>query len=438
MINTKLINEELEITVIADILFNGAESEALECVEEDFTIDDCKAVLIAAKQLVADKKTIDLISLKSLKPNLDISWLSDATDYHFANNHTKQNIADLKIYASRRQAFLSANEIMKACNEGDDAQIDVILEDIKNNKNLSVDNKIQPISGYIDETIEKSFIEFDNPNYLPGLKTGFKEFDYLSGGLRGLITLAARPGMGKTMLVTNMMEFIGTRKNVLMFSLEMPKESIIKRIVKKNEKLDYEEYREIWKDYNLKKISEKDFEEQKERFKIDRMKAASIVEEKNILIDDTPGVDVEYIRKKSIYHSKTAKDGIDLIVIDHIGKITGRQKSVREIVMHITRTLQILQRELNIPIIMLSQLNRNLEVRNDKMPVLSDLKESGSIEEDSNQILFLYRPNEYDENEDPTEARLSLAKNRDGRTGKFKLRCQLDKLEFRRWEERSV
>jgi replicative DNA helicase len=247
-----------------------------------------------------------------------------------------------------------------------------------------------------------------NKSLVYGVQSGFQDLDYLTCGFQksDLIILAGRPSMGKTAMALDIM--INADVPVAMFSLEMPEEQLINRILCGRTNINSHNVR-------TGNISEDEFN------KI--YKYASTLSSKHVYIDDTSGISVEEIVAKA-KKIKTKHD-IKLVIIDYIQLVTtaSKHQSREQEVSYISRKLKGLARDLNVPVIALSQLNRNLEQRNDKRPNLSDLRESGSLEQDADIVLFMYRHEVYepDDKDSKGKAELIIGKHRNGGLGTIPL-----------------
>lgn len=252
---------------------------------------------------------------------------------------------------------------------------------------------------------------FEKKSQVTGISTGYYGLDKLTSGLQrsDLVILAARPSMGKTALCLNMAAHMAVRENVptAIFSLEMSKEQLVQRLLCMESRVDGGRLRGGY-------LNDDDWPR--------LTAAASTLSEAPIFIDDTPGLSTMELRAKCRRLAKNHQLGF--VVIDYLqlmrvkGKIESREREIAEISM----TLKAIAKELNIPVLALSQLNRSLESRQDKRPVMSDLRESGSIEQDADLIMFLYRDDVYHPDTDqPGVAEIILAKHRNGPTGIVKL-----------------
>lgn len=260
-----------------------------------------------------------------------------------------------------------------------------------------------------------------------GTPTGFQDFDKITTGLHedNLIILAARPAMGKTALALNIAQNVAVKakKAVAVFSLEMGSESLVERMLAAEGNV---------MSYHIRtgKLSENEWQR--------LIYAQAQLAEAKIYIDDTPGIRVTEIRSRARKLAQET-DGLGLIVIDYLQLITGNNpKNRQQEVSEISRQLKILAKELNVPVIALSQLSRNVEQRQDKRPVLSDLRESGSIEQDADIVAFLYREAYYDKSDDGPEnnkVELILEKNRHGSLGTVQLFFHKEYTKFTNVEE---
>ncbi len=246
-----------------------------------------------------------------------------------------------------------------------------------------------------------------------GVETGFDRLDKMTAGLQksDLILIAARPSMGKTAFALNIAEYACFRKkkNVMIFSLEMSKEQLVKRLVSMESYVDASRLRigDI-KDDEWKKV----------------MEGATIIGRSGLVIDDTAAISVSEMRTKC--RKQMVETGLDMVMVDYLQlmsssidrKDAGRQQEISDI----SRALKTLARELNIPIVALSQLSRAVEQRTDKRPMLSDLRESGAIEQDADVVMFIYRDEVYHKDtEDTNVAEINIAKQRNGPIGGVKL-----------------
>lgn len=249
--------------------------------------------------------------------------------------------------------------------------------------------------------------------HITGLETGFRDLDYKTAGLQksDLILIAARPAMGKTAFVLNLAEYIALHSSstIAMFSLEMSKEQLVKRMLAMNSKVDSQ------------KIRTGSLEDEEWGKLVESVRRLG---NSNLVIDDTSGITAAELRSKC--RKLKMEKGLDLVIIDYLQLMSGsgqrkgdnRQQEISDI----SRSLKIMARELNVPVVALSQLSRAVEQRPDKKPMLSDLRESGAIEQDADMVMFLYRDEYYNpDTELKGQAEVIIAKQRSGPTGSVHL-----------------
>ncbi|VHA53348.1 replicative DNA helicase [Streptococcus pyogenes] len=317
---------------------------------------------------------------------------------------------------------LAYDEILKP--EEVIAGVERALIELNEHSNRSGFRKISDVLKVNYEALEARSKQTAN---VTGLPTGFRDLDKITTGLHPdqLVILAARPAVGKTAFVLNIAQNVGTKqkKTVAIFSLEMGAESLVDRMLAAEGMVDSHSLRTgqlTDQDWNNVTI------------------AQGALAEAPIYIDDTPGIKITEIRARSRKLSQEVDGGLGLIVIDYLQLITGTKPENRQQeVSDISRQLKILAKELKVPVIALSQLSRGVEQRQDKRPVLSDIRESGSIEQDADIVAFLYRDDYYrKEGDDAEEAvedntiEVILEKNRAGARGTVKLMFQKEYNKF--------
>jgi replicative DNA helicase len=287
-----------------------------------------------------------------------------------------------------------------------------------------IHRELTPISTIMQNVVDQIDFLARNQNTLMGVPSGFNMLDKLLGGFQksDLIILAGRPGMGKSSLGLGIAQNAAKRHNarVAVFSLEMSNEQLVQRLLSVESAIDSHRLR-------LGHIYE-------EEWPI-LMEAANTLAATHIFIDDTPGVSVMDVRTKA--RRLYAEHGLDMIVIDYMQLMTGGGNSRggenrQQEISFISRSLKELARELNVPVVALSQLSRAVESRADKRPMLSDLRESGSIEQDADVVLFVYREDYYVEDTDRQNiADILVAKHRHGSTGTVSLFFRKELTQFR-------
>ena len=253
---------------------------------------------------------------------------------------------------------------------------------------------------------------YNSKSYITGIPTGFTDLDLKTAGLQNsdLILIAARPGMGKTAIALNIAQYAAVQKHVpvAIFNLEMSKDQLVNRMLSSEVMVDSQRMR-------TGKLEDDDWNKVAQ--------ALAPLSDAPIYIDDTPGISVMDIRAKC--RRLKLEKNLGLVVIDYLqlmqgrGRVENRQQEVSEI----SRSLKILAKELNVPVVTMSQLSRGPESRNDHRPMLSDLRESGAIEQDADIVMFLYRDDYYNpETEKKNIAEVIIAKHRNGSTGTIELR----------------
>jgi replicative DNA helicase len=275
----------------------------------------------------------------------------------------------------------------------------------------------QAVRSLLPAVIDQIDDAYANPDKLRGLPTGFTDFDKMTGGLRpgDLVIVAGRPSMGKTTLAVNMAEYAAlhhqaTRASVAIFSMEMPSEQVITRMLSSIGSVPLGNLRSG-------RISDDDW--------VRITSATSQLSEAKIFIDETPALTPTELRARA--RRVKREHGLDLIVVDYLQlmQVPGTKENRATEIAEISRGLKVLAKELGCPVIALSQLNRGVEQRESKKPVMSDLRESGSIEQDADMILLIYREEVYDRNTTKKGiAEIDLVKHRNGEIGTFVLTFQ--------------
>jgi len=274
--------------------------------------------------------------------------------------------------------------------------------------------------------MERISLQMESGQGVIGVPSGFHDLDRMTGGFKDsdLIIVAGRPSMGKTSLALNIAlhAALESKKAIAIFSLEMSKEQLTERLLTEQAQIDAQRlHRGLLSEAEYDRVSN----------------ALGPLGEAAIFIDDTPAMDELTLQLKA--RQAKMRHNIDLIVVDYLQLMHGRSRGddnrVQE-VSSISRALKGLARELRIPVIAISQLSRAPEQRPDKRPILSDLRESGAIEQDSDVVMFLYRPEYYKSEERPGIAEVIIAKHRNGPTGMIELKFRRDHTRFYNLETR--
>ena len=390
---------------------------------ESFYREDNKLIFEAIANLFNNSQPIDLVTVKDELSSMGsfdkiggYEYLATLPDKVPTTTNVDKYIEIVEEKAILRGLIKTANEIIdlgysqvedvESIMAGAEKKIFDIIQK-KNQKSYT------PIKDVLIESFTKLEALYNQKSKITGVPTGFADLDEKTAGLHGsdLILIAARPAMGKTAFALNIAAHAAIRENVpvAVFNLEMSKEQLVNRILCIEAMVD------------SNKIMTGKLEED------DWNKLASVVgpiSDAGIYIDDTPGISITEIRTKC-RKLKMEKD-IGLIVIDYIQLIQGsgskKNGSREQEIAEISRSLKILAKELNVPVIALSQLSRAVESRPDHRPMLSDLRESGSIEQDADIVMFLYRDDYYNpDSEEKDISEVIMAKHRAGSTGTVKL-----------------
>ncbi len=402
--------------------------------EDDFFEVNHQKIYQAINYLYEKHQAIDTLTLANVLKNnksLDLvggpSYLADLTNYVPSAAHIDEYASIVAQKAFRRRLIKVSDEISEISNNETQELNDLIEEAESKIFNIS-QNQINQNLVSLETILAESFDRLDelhkDKNKIRGVPTGYKDLDNKLAGFQksDLIILAARPSMGKTALALNLANNIAkkNKKPVLVFSLEMSKEQLVDRI------LAMESGVSAW-DLRTGNLSDDDFE------KIGN--AMGVLSETPIFIDDSPGITISELRTKA--RREAHKNELSLIIVDYLQLMSGGHRfsndgnRVQEI-SEISRSLKIIARELNVPILALSQLSRSVESRSPQIPQLADLRESGSIEQDADVVTFIYREDYYNpETNRKNITDILIRKHRNGPTGKVELYFDNEKQKFR-------
>ena len=390
--------------------------------EEDFYRADNRAIYGAILNLYSRAEPIDIITVKAELESLGkfeqvggLEYLAMLPDKvpTTANAMKYVNIVEEK--STLRSLIKTANEIIELGYDPTEDVTDVMENAEKKIFNI-MQNKDKKSYSPIKDILVDSFTQleelYNRKQHITGVPTGFTELDYKTAGFHGsdLILIAARPAMGKSAFALNIATNAAVRANVpvVIFSLEMSKEQMVNRILCSEAMVDSNKVR-------TGKLEEDDWTKL----------AGSIgpLSEAEIFIDDTPGISVTEIRAKC--RKLKLEKNIGMVVIDYLQLVQGSNKrngSREQEISEISRSLKILAKEIGVPVIALSQLSRAVEQRPDHRPMLSDLRESGAIEQDADIVMFLYRDDYYNQDSEKKDiAEVIIAKHRGGSTGTVEL-----------------
>ena len=415
---------ESEQAVIGSMLTDKeAVSAAIEVLKpEDFYREDNRTIFEAILNLYGRSEPIDIITLKSELSSMGkfeavggLEYIAELPDKVPTTANVEQYIKIVEEKSVLRNLIKTANEII-TLGYDQTQEVDGIIDGAEKKIFEVMQKKNQkgytPIKDILVETFTELEQLYNQKQRITGIPTGFSDLDFRTSGLHNsdLILVAARPAMGKSAFALNIATNAAVRAKVpvAIFSLEMSKEQMTSRILCSEAMVDSNKVR-------TGKIDDEEWS---------KLAAASgELSEANIYIDDTPGISIMEIRAKC--RKMKIEKNIGLVVIDYLQLVQGSGKrggSREQEIAEISRSLKILAKEINVPVIALSQLSRAPEQRPDHRPMLSDLRESGSIEQDADIVMFLYRDDYYNEDSEKKNiAEVILAKHRAGSTGTVEL-----------------
>jgi replicative DNA helicase len=425
-------NIEAEQCVLGGVLLeNEAISKVLETlVPDDFYREPHRKICHSMIDLFEKNEPIDLITLTNALKGKNLLdevgggvYLSSLVDSITTAANIEYYAKIIKEKAILRGLINTATEIVTRGYE-DGGDVEDLLDQAEKNIFQISESKIKPSFYEIKNLLKESFktIEklYESKEIVTGVPSGFEELDKLTSGFQpsDLVVIAGRPSMGKTAFSLNIAQYAAIEKKIpsALFSLEMSKEQLVLRMLCSEAKVDAHKLRGGF-------LGETDWP------KLTR--AAGILSEAPIFIDDTPALSVLEMRAKA--RRLMAEHELGLVIVDYLQLMRGRGLSGRgrpssetreQEISEITRSLKALAKELNIPVIALSQLNRKVEERTDKRPHLADLRESGAIEQDADLITFIYRDEIYnraDDNPNKGIAEVIIGKQRNGPVGEIKL-----------------
>ena len=409
---------EAEQAVLGAMLLkpDAVTTAAEELSADDFYRETHRLIFEAMMELKERTEPVDLVTLTEQLKKADkltkiggipaLSLIANSVPTA-ANVHYHARIVHEK--AQLRSLINAATEIAGAAYESADEVEDIM--DSAEKRILAVSSgkrskDFVPLQDILLDTLEQIDLRYNNKGSITGLPTGFTELDHLTAGLQksDLILVAARPSMGKTAFTLNIAAHVVLRAKepVAFFSLEMSKEQLVQRLLCSEGRIDSQRLR-------VGELEEKEWG--------DLIDTANRLSAAPLYIDDTPGITVMELRSKA--RRLKAEHGLSLIVIDYLQLMQGRGNkngdNRQQEISEISRSLKALARELNVPVIALSQLSRSVESRQIKRPMLSDLRESGSLEQDADIVMFLYREDYYDpETENKNITEVIIAKHRNG------------------------
>ena len=400
-----------EAIVVASEIVNG----------DDFYSKQYGILFETMVELNEEGKPVDLVTLQDRLKEKDVPPEVSSLEFVRDLITAVPTSANIKYYANivaekstLRKLIKLNEEIANTCYVGKE-NLEVILEDTEKRifdlvqrRNTGEFVPIRQVVMNAMENIEKAA---RNKGSVTGVATGFIDLDYRTAGMQpsDLILVAARPSMGKTAFVLNIAQYVAFRQNktVAIFSLEMSKEQLVNRLFAMESKVDSQHLR-------TGNLSDEEWEK--------LIESAGAIGKSNLIIDDTPGISISELRSKCRKYK--LEHNLEMIIIDYLQLMTGsgRSDSRQQEISDISRSLKALARELHVPVIALSQLSRQVEQRPDHRPMLSDLRESGAIEQDADVVMFIYRDDYYNKDtEKKGIAEIIIAKQRNGPIGTVEL-----------------
>ncbi len=415
---------EAEQSVIGSMLMDR---DAIIAASEIITADDFYqnqygVMFDAMVELFNEGKPVDLVTLQNRLKEKDVPPEVSSLEFVREIVIAVPTSANIKSYANivREKAMLRRlirvnEEIANTCYSGKERLEDILsytekaIFDLLQNRTGSDFVPIKQVALNVLERIEAAS---KSEGTVTGIPTGFIDLDYKTSGMQpsDLVLLAARPSMGKTAFVLNLVDYVAVRKGMpcMIFSLEMSKEQLVNRMLSMESNVDSQKLR-------TGSLTDADWDAVVE--------GIGIIGNSKLLIDDTPGISITELRSKC--RKIKLEYGLSMVIVDYLQLMSGSGRSGdnrQQEISEISRSLKALAREIQAPVVALSQLSRACESRQDHRPMLSDLRESGAIEQDADVVMFLYRDDYYNKDTDrPNVAEVIIAKQRNGPIGTVEL-----------------
>lgn len=403
---------EAEQSVIGAMLMDR---DAIIAASETVTADDFYqrqygVMFETMVELFNEGKPVDLVTLQDRLREKDVPPEVCSLEFVRDIMETVPTSANVRSYAAivhekavMRRLIRINEEIANSCYAGKERLEDILADTEKRIFNLlqsRMSGEFVPIRQIALNVLDKIEQATRSKSTVTGIPTGFIDLDYRTSGLQpsDLVLIAARPSMGKTAFVLNIADYIAVRrqKTCMIFSLEMSKEQLVNRMLAMESNVDSQKLR-------TGTLTDADWDAVVE--------GIATIGNSRLVIDDTPGISIMELRSKC--RKVKLEQGLDIVMIDYLQLMTGSGKSGdnrQQEISEISRSLKALARELNAPVVALSQLSRACETRNDHRPMLSDLRESGAIEQDADVVMFLYRDDYYNKDTDtPNVAEVIIA-----------------------------
>ncbi|MBP5304298.1 MAG: replicative DNA helicase [Lachnospiraceae bacterium] len=415
---------EAEQSVIGSMIMSedAIDIAAEKITGEDFYHRQYGVLFDAMVELHTEGKPVDLITLQNRLQEKDVPPELAGIDAIREIMEIVPTSANVRQYAEivyeksvLRRLIKITEGITNECFQGKGALNDILADTEKKIFGLlqnQQSGEMESIKSIVMRTIDSIEAVAKNKGTVTGVETGFYDLDAMTAGFQksDLIIVAARPSMGKTAFVLNIAEYAAVKHDtaVAIFSLEMSKDQLVKRILAMNSKVDSQDIR-------TGNLEDEDWAK--------LVESAATISRSKLLIDDTPGISVMELRSKC--RKMKLEHNIGMIIIDYLQLMSGSKnngESQQQVISDISRSLKAIAREINVPVIALSQLSRAVEQRPDKRPMLSDLRESGAIEQDADVVMFIYRDDYYNkDSEDKGISEIIIGKQRNGPTGTVKL-----------------
>ena len=418
-------NVEAERAVIGAMMLNA--DAIMVCSElltsDEFYQQQYGIIFDALVEMYKDGVGADLVTLQNKLREKEVTPELYSVEYLGELLASVPTSANVKFYAEivhekavLRRLIRVSEQVTKDCYM-DSQPLEDILEDTEKSVFDVIQQRggseFEPIRDVVLRTLDSIEKAAKQKGNITGLETGFRDLDAKTAGLQksDLILIASRPAMGKTAFVLNIAEYVALHSNstIALFSLEMSKEQLVKRMLAMNSMVDSQKIR-------TGDLEDDDWDK--------LVGSVRKIGNSNLVIDDTSGITASELRSKC--RKLKIEQGLDLVIIDYLQLMTGAGKrksdSRQQEISDISRSLKVMARELNVPVIALSQLSRAVESRPDKRPMLSDLRESGAIEQDADIVMFIYRDEYYNpDSEKKGVAEVIVAKQRSGPTGPVEL-----------------
>ena len=415
---------EAEQSVIGSMLMDrDAIIAASEIITPDEFYQHQHGVMFEAMvELFNEGKPVDLVTLQDRLKEKDVPPEVSSLEFVRDIITTVPTSANVRSYANivhekavLRKLIKINEQIANTCYAGKEKLEDILAQTEKSIFDLlqsRAGGDFVPIRQVALNVLEKIEVASRNPGSVTGIPTGFIDLDYKTSGMQpsDFILIAARPSMGKTAFVLNLVDYVAVRNHMpcMIFSLEMSKEQLVNRMLSMESNVDSQKLR-------TGSLTDADWDAVVE--------GIGIIGGSKLIIDDTPGISITELRSKC--RKMKLEYGLSMVIIDYLQLMSGSGKSGdnrQQEISEISRSLKALARELNAPVVALSQLSRACETRQDHRPMLSDLRESGAIEQDADVVMFLYRDDYYNKDTDkPNVAEVIIAKQRNGPIGTIEL-----------------